>query len=157
MFVSALKGLAIAFLAILLLVISYTLISLIFSGVIYRSLRAELPNGTYLARSNLLASEAVLRDREGSILVRDVAYVVFNEGYVAGELYTRDDALQRFVFRVGDTAAVMESPTSKAEFDRLFGTSGLANADWPVGWEDVRWLDYGRLIRDERYRRRWLE
>jgi hypothetical protein len=137
--------------ASLLTVLSYTMLSLLFYAIPYRTIRAELPNGVYLNRVHPFSEQIVLRAPDGRIVVRDIAHVLFNDRYVAGEIYETPFSRERFVYRVGDDAAVRDSGGADDPFEAMLDASGLED-EWPWGPEDPNWLDFNRLLVRSGYR-----
>ena len=122
-----------------------------------RTARAQLPNGAYVNRAHPFSDQVVLRAPDGAIIIRDVAHVLFNEEYVAGELYDAPYSTERFIYRIGDEHAVLDRAVESATFDRMLAESGLDEGDWPWGSEDPMWLDFRRLMEDPDYKRVWHE
>ena len=122
-----------------------------------RTIRVELPNGAILNRLHLLSDRIVLRNPSGRIMVRDVAYIVFNQRAVAGEQYLHDWETTRFIYVTGGKAAILDGGGRDDPFEVALRGSGLEETAWPTDSEDLRWLDYYRLAHNDRYRRFWYE
>ena len=110
-----------------------------------RTQRADLPNGAYLNRANPFSDEIVLRDPNGTIVMRDISHVLFNDRYVAGEFYETPYSSERFVYKVGDDRAFRDGAGDDDPFEAMLEASGL-ESEWPWGAEDPNWLDYKRLL-----------
>ena len=142
----------------------YAIVSMFFMGVflllsIYaaihgRTMRAQLPNGAYVNRAHPFSDRIVLRAPDGEIVARDLAYVVFNDGYVAGATYETPYSTERFIYKLGDDRAFRDWADPKNLFAKMLADSGL-EAQWPWGYEDPERLDWDGFL--TRYSRAWHE
>ena len=74
--------------ALLVVLISYTMLSLLFLSIPYKDdPKPNFPNGAYLNRAHPFSNEIVLRALDGRIVVRGIVHVLFNDRYVAGQFY----------------------------------------------------------------------
>jgi hypothetical protein len=121
-----------------------------------RTMRAQLPNGAYVNRAHLFSDQIVLRAPNGGVVIRDIAYVLFNEEYVAGAFHDAPYSTVRFVYKVGDDRAFRDDAGAGDPFETMLDASGL-EAEWPWGSEDPTRLDWQRLLVDQRYSRTWYE
>jgi hypothetical protein len=135
----------VAGMSMLLLLISYTVLGLFFHGIPYRTMRGPLPGGAHLSRMHPFSERIVLRAPDGEVVVRDVAHVLFNDDYIAGEFYDTPHSTERFVYKVGDDRAHRDLAGDDDPFEAMLDASGL-EAEWPWGPEDPNWLDYKRLL-----------
>jgi hypothetical protein len=142
---SYLKAIWYAYVALSTLLVSMFLLLAAYGAFLERTLRAELPNGAYLNRAHPFSDQIVLRAPRGQVVVRDVAYILFNDRYVAGERHLTPYDTGRFVYRVGDAKAVLDIAGADDPFEGILAASGLEEK-WPWGPEDPNWLDFRRLL-----------
>ena len=102
------------------------------ADVLYRTMRAPLPNGAHLNRAHPFSEQIVLRAPDGEIVVRDVAHVLFNDQYVAGAFYETPYSTERFVYKVGDDRAFRDLAGDEDPFEAMLDASGI-EAEWPWG------------------------